>query len=136
MVNTNAKRKKNPLELLVRLLSLLKPQNNSMYLKHFLQTEFLLKLSNNLCGIQNFQWMTFKNHRWNYFISLLPFLVLKIMWYLSNNIWSVKDFDFLGVYCTEWSLALTSYNIRIRDLPWKWLNFNGMKVLLKKESSK
>lgn len=52
--NTNVRGKK-PLELLVRLLLLLKLPNNSMYIKRFLQTELLLKLSNNLPGILTFQ---------------------------------------------------------------------------------
>lgn len=44
-----------PVELSVRLFSLLKPPNNSMDIKCFLQTELLLKLSNNLSGIHTFQ---------------------------------------------------------------------------------
>lgn len=47
-------KKKKPLEFLVRLFLLLKPPNNSMHIKRFLQTEFLLKLSNNLPEIQKF----------------------------------------------------------------------------------
>lgn len=35
--------------------SLLKPPNNSIYIKRFHQTKLLLKSSNNLPGIQKFQ---------------------------------------------------------------------------------
>lgn len=43
-------KKKKPLEFLVRLSLQLKPPNNSMYIKLFLQTELLSKLSHDLSG--------------------------------------------------------------------------------------
>lgn len=47
--------RKKPLEFLVRLSLQLKPRNNSRYIKLFLQTEPLSKLSHDLSGIRNFQ---------------------------------------------------------------------------------
>ena len=59
----NPNKQQKPLEFLVRLSLQLKPPNNSRYIKLFIQTEFLSKLSYDLSEIQNFQLMTFKTHR-------------------------------------------------------------------------